>query len=249
MRKTFFAAFVAALSIFSAIPSYARVLEGLSIDFLSGIDTVGWYHDGTGWKYRNTSGQDTYGWIWVNGRLYHIDEKTRYCDLDTTVIETRNNHEGRFTVDKTGALTENGVVVDLGHKDGEFTFLTFDLNLNSDQGPILDKNYFQELEKKALKYSLRPTGEKIYWGEVSDYNYHGWVIAGPGFANTSCVTFFDETACRDTTWGKMKEHPEHTYSLKLMAVFDDPGSMRLNFFGGIISPTSSLVPAGYLPTP
>ena len=250
MRKGILAAFVAALSIFTAtVPSYAKVIsEGLPISYLDVIDTVGWYHDGTGWKYRTAWGRDASDWIWVNGRLYYLDEKTGYCDLDTTVTKSWGLRDCYFTVDKTGALTENGVVVDLGHKDGEFTFLTFDINLDSNQRPILDRNVCQETEKKALKYNLTPTGEKIYWGEVSDNNYCGWVIDGPGFADNGRVTFYDETAGYETTLGKMKEHPDHTYSLRLLISFSDAVSI-LDSVRGIISPTSYLVPAGYLPTP
>lgn len=252
MRKGFFAAFVAALSIFAAVPSYAKVLYG-SIDDYKGIDTVGWHHDGTGWKYQNSEGRDVTGFIWVNGRLYHLDEETHYCDLDTTRTKTtktknRASFECDFTFDKTGALTENGAVVDLGHKDGEFTFLTFDINRASNGSLILDRNYCQETEKKALRYRLKPTGEKIYWGEVSDYNYCGWVIDGPGFADNGRIKFYDETAQSETTLGKMKEHPEHIYSLRLFISFIDAVSILENV-SGLVSPASSLVPAGYLPTP
>ncbi len=250
MRKGILAAFVAALSIFAAtVPSYARVWE-CAIEYgFNEIDTIGWHHDGTGWKLQSSDGDST-GWVWSNGRLYHIDEKTGYCDLDTTVTDTYNHRTGYFTVDKTGALTENGVVVDLGRKDNEFTFLTYEFNWDYDQKSRFNKNAAQETEKKALKYGLKPTGEKIYANAMSDYNYCGWVVTAPGFdADYNCrVTFYDETANRDTTMGKMKEHPDHTYSLRLFVAFADAVSI-LDSVRGIISPTSYLVPAGYLPTP
>ncbi len=260
MRKGILAAFVAALSIFAAtVPSYARELLPLSVEGSNKIDAAGWYHDGTGWKCRAISPSfkydDTWGWKLINGRFYHIDPETRYCDLNTTVMTKEKNlygklvDDGQASFDKTGALTENGVVVDLGRKEGEFTFLTCNLETTSDGKKIVNRNYAYEVEKEALNLGIRPTGEKCYMGEVSEDNYCGWVITGPGVnEEVSTVTFWDCTANSDTTLKKMREHPERTYELRLNAV--DTRTMWIESVAkGPIPPTSSLVPAGYLPTP
>ena len=260
MRKGILAAFVAALSIFAAtVPSYARELLPMHPETSKQIDEAGWYHDGTGWKCRAVSPdakyEDTWGWKIINGRFYHMDPETRYCELDTTVTVKKKDwydklvDDGQASFDKTGALTENGVVVDLGHKDGEFTFSTCKLEKSSDGKKTVNRNYAYEVEKKALELGIRPTGEKLYMGDVSEDNYCGWVIGGPGVnEEISTVTFFDCTVGCDTTLKKMREHPERTYELILSAL--DIRDMRVeSVVLGTIPPTSSLVPAGYLPTP
>ena len=270
MRKGFFAAFVAALSIFTAIPSYA-MMTGIPCNPF--IDAAGFYHDGVGWKCRTafTSEDinlyavknladvklaDAEGWKLINGRFYHMDPETYYCDLGTTKTIRWKDWYGKFvddgqaSFDKTGALTENGVVVDLGHKDGEFTFSTCKLEKNSNGKYTVNKNFAYEIEKKALELGIRPTGEKLYMGDVvSEDNYCGWVITGPGVnKEISEVAFWDCTAGCETTLKKMREHPERTYELRLDA--SDVRDMRVEtVLWGTIPPTSSLVPAGYLPTP
>ena len=251
MRKKIFAAFAAALSIFAAVPSYARVWEEHP-NYYNGISEVGWYHDGTGWRYNGMHEHDHYGWVWSKGRLYHLDRYTGYCNLDTTVSiqgERGAFKYGKFTFDKTGALTDNGEVVDVGHKDGEFNFLTMGLDADFHDKFIFNRNCAQETEEKALALGIKPTGEKIYSNTMSDDNYIGWVVAAPGFTYVlNQVYFYDETADHATTLGKMKENPNHTYSLKLMVVGDNVDSANFANFTGIISPTSYLVPAGFLPT-
>lgn len=264
--KRFLISFITVLTIISAAPAYANSVGPNTTSGQNAEDKSGWVKGEKGWRYLKRNGVPLFGWNWVDGKCYFFASGAKYedtyCLTNTTKTSTfysdpefaaPNLEKKTYVLDASGAWTENGVVVDLNKnlKDNEFAFVTkaptYDVARYAQY--VIDKGVVATGEKKYAKDGhASDRFELRFDDDFSNFSredtYYGWGVAVPNYPNAyGYVYFWDENIREPVVLGYMKQHPEHTYSLRTW-VIDCP----VIYKDFTILPTSSLVPEGYLPT-